>query len=111
MRAEVLGVLKGARGWMTATEIALWVALGDTKDAERCIRKRIEELKDEGHPIAGLPGPPGPGYRYLTPEVPEYHEARERTIADYKARLVKIVAHLRAFDRETAERLQMEFDL
>jgi len=92
--------------WVTGGEIARRIRLW-TPDSLRQVKKRIEELRDEGCPIVSLPGKPGPGYLWIgDPDRPEAQEAVRLYEADMKSRMGRMVKHLATIKRATEREVQ-----
>jgi len=94
-------------GWVTAKKLAELMCL-EANDPLREIKKRIEELRDEGCPIVSLPGKPGPGYLWIgDPDAPHAQEAVRLYEADMKSRMGRMVKHLARIKRATERDVQM----
>lgn len=95
---------------MTARElVAVFPVIAD--DPLREIKGKIEELKDLGYPIAGLPGGVGRGYRWIdNPKDPEQARVVAAVVADLKGRIRAIARHLGKYELATATRLQLALD-
>lgn len=88
-------------GWVTAKELAELMCL-EARDPLREIKKRIEELRDEGAPIVSLPKKPGPGYLWIgDPDAPHAQEAVRLYEADMRSRMGRMVKHLATIKRVT----------
>jgi biotin operon repressor len=95
-------------GWITAKELAELMCL-EARDPLREIKKRIEELRDEGAPIVSLPKKPGPGYLWVgDPDAAGAQEAVRLYEADMKSRMGRMVKHLARIKRVTERKVQEE---
>jgi hypothetical protein len=104
MKERVLEEISAAgvhERFITARELVRMLGV-TAADPLRVVKRRIEELKDEGHPIVGLPEAPGPGFTYVhDPETPFGREVVERFNADMGSRFRKMARHVAVVKRLT----------
>ena len=108
LKAEVRAHLESAQCWLTAAELGELAGLV-CSDPLREIKKKIEELREEGCPIVSLPGKPGPGYLWIgDPDAPGAQEIVRMYSEDMEGRMRRMVKHLARIKRVTERRVQEE---
>lgn len=113
---ERIWVAGQCQRFVTATEMVRELRI-EARDPLREVKKRIEELRDEGRPIVGLPSGKtgqqgstlGPGYTWVHEAGSEWgREVIRRFKADMGSRIKQMRDHLMVLEQCSASEAQTE---